>query len=81
MKKLPEEIIDELEALRSIYSTDFEERETTWSDLESKANIWGCPSFAIKIRPLSISLHRRVTEAQVKVIEYLLLTYFITSMI
>ena len=67
MMKLTEDVLDEQEALRSIYSADYIEREPEWSDLDSKAHIWGCPTFSIRIRPLAISVRRRVAEAQLRV--------------
>lgn len=43
MSILSEEVSDEIEALKAIYDTDYEERE----------KIWNCLTFAVKIIPLS----------------------------
>jgi hypothetical protein len=43
MSTLSEEVSDEIEALKAIYDTDYEERE----------KVWNCFSFAVKIIPFS----------------------------
>ena len=63
---LADEVLDELEALRAIYSTDFEDFPPEWSDLEQYDSIWGMPTFSIKVRPLSISVSHRFAEAHVR---------------
>ena len=62
---LAEDVLDELEALRAIYGPDFVEKSVSWSDLDEHADIWGMPSFCIRVKPLDKSVDHRFTQAEV----------------
>lgn len=57
--KPSDELLDEMQVLKSIYGEDFEEREICYSDFDDKVDIWGTPSFAIKIQPMALSVGSR----------------------
>jgi hypothetical protein len=59
-----QEVSDEIEVLKAVYGEDYEERKVCYSDLDKYADIWGQPSFSIKMKPMSISERRRGAEAQ-----------------
>lgn len=63
---LEAEVQDELVVLREIYQADYEEMRPSWSDLDKYADIWGQPTFTIKVKPLAISVSHRFTQAELK---------------